>query len=521
MQFSDVIRSEYQDIMPGERSGLRFMFIPMNSEPQPFDGITLLGLGPGDPSLLTLQAWSILQNASEVILRTREHPVVSKMPDTVQVQSFDELTGSGIPGHEVCAQIVEKILAMGARPGGVIYAVPGHPFIGEAAAPEVARRARLQGLPLRIVGGISFLEPVCAALEISPAANTALADAVNLAAGHIPAFPPDIPAIVTHITNPAIARSVMGALAANYPGEHIVHLVHAPGTPQVRLEELPLSMIDQSVAFGSLTALYIPPLARGTSFEAFQEVIAHLRAPDGCPWDREQTHKSLRSSLLEETYEVLAAMDEEDPAGMCEEFGDLLLQIVLNAQIATEYQEFRMADVFKGIHDKIIRRHPHVFGEVEVSGTENVLQNWERLKAKERAASGKQETSLLSGISPALPALVQAEQYGKRAQRVGFDWTDIQGVWDKLEEEIRELRQTMTAEETTAELGDVLFAAVNLARWLNVDPESALREANLRFRQRFEKIEEGARRQGRSIGDLSLDEMEEIWQAAKKPDQAV
>jgi tetrapyrrole methylase family protein / MazG family protein len=269
-----------------------------------------------------------------------------------------------------------------------------------------------------------------------------------------------------------------------------------------------------------LTSLYVPPLEKGTSFEAFHEIIAHLRAPNGCPWDREQTHQTLRTNLLEETYEALAALDADDPTHMREEFGDLLLQITLHAQIANEYGEFNISQVIKGIYDKIIRRHPHVFGDWKVQGVEHVLQNWEKLKAAERAEeqeeSGGLEKGLLDGVEIALPALSQAEEIQRRAARVGFDWPNTQGVVDKINEECLELQHAEDLASRSDELGDLLFAVVNLSRHYEIDAESALRETNTRFRTRFAHIEKSARQQGKSLTDLTLDEMESYWQEAKK-----
>jgi tetrapyrrole methylase family protein/MazG family protein len=296
--------------------------------------------------------------------------------------------------------------------------------------------------------------------------------------------------------------------------------VHASGTPSQLVEDLPLHAIDQSPSIGLLTCLYIPPLEKGTSFESFQEIIAHLRAPNGCPWDREQDHQTLRANLLEETYEALAALDANDSNHMREEFGDLLLQITLHAQIANEYGEFNIAQVIKHIYDKIIRRHPHVFGDVKVSGVENVLQNWEKLKEAERTnelkENGTPEKGLLDGVALALPALSQAEEIQRRAARVGFDWQDALGVMDKINEECRELINADNQASKADELGDLLFSVVNLARHFEIDAESALRETNTRFRRRFAHIEQSAKATGKTIRDLSLDEMEAYWQEAKK-----
>ncbi len=238
--------------------------------------------------------------------------------------------------------------------------------------------------------------------------------------------------------------------------------------------------------------------------------------PDGCPWDREQTHLTLRADLLEETYEALAALDAGDPQGLREELGDLLLLILLHTQIASDDGEFTIADVLRGVHTKIVHRHPHVFGDMLAADAGTVLKNWEILKAEERASQGKSEASLLAGVSLALPALLQAEQYQKRAHHVGFDWSDVQGVRAKLEEELHEVDAAVGQAEQSAEIGDLLFAVVNLARWFHLDAESALREANARFYKRFSSIEAAARLQGRAVSDLSLDEMEALWQQAKK-----
>ena len=479
-------------------------------------GITLLGLGPGDPDLLTRQAWERIERLDEIYLRTRQHPVVTGFPADVRVYSFDELYESAPNFESVYEQIVTQVLELGRRPQGVVYAVPGHPFVAEATCPEIARRAREGGLPVRVIEGLSFLEPVWTAIGVDPFPHTALIDALELAALHVPPFPPSAPALVAQIHSREVASNVKLTLMSLYPDEHPVQMVHAAGTPRVQVESMPLYEIDRSLHIGLLTALYIPPLGPATSFEAFQEVIAHLRAPDGCPWDKEQTHQTLRSHLLEEAYEVLTALDADDGEAMREEFGDLLLQIILHAQIASEYGEFNMSEVLESIYTKIVRRHPHVFGSVELKDVEGVLQNWERLKEAERSANGKSGAGLLNGVALALPALIQAEEYQKRAARVGFDWTDVQGVIDKVREEFEELDQANDEVERAAELGDVLFAVVNLARWYDEDAESSLRQANARFRSRFAQIEASARAQGRSLSDLSLDEMEALWQQAKK-----
>lgn len=478
--------------------------------------ITILGLGPGDAGQLTRQAWQTLSEAGEVYLRTSQHPTVAGLPENLTVHSFDHFYEEEKNFEDVYARIVEEVLKLGRRPEGVLYAVPGHPFVAEATAPEIVRRADEAGIPVRVIEGLSFLEPTFTALRQDPLPHTAVVDALGLAAAHHPSFPPDAPALVAQLYSVMLAGEVKITLMAQYPDEHEVVLVHAAGTPDEILEEVPLYAIDQSEHIGLLTSLYIPALGERTSFEGFQELIAHLRAPEGCPWDREQTHQTLRTNLLEEAYEALEAIDHDEPAEMQEEFGDLLLQVVLQTQIASEYGEFTMANVIHDIHTKLVHRHPHVFGDVDLQDSTSVINNWERIKAAEREENGTaQEKGLLDGVSVAMPSLSVADLYQKRAARVGFDWPDIEGVFAKLAEETEEFRIASTDDERGEEFGDLLFALVNLGRWFGIDPESALRETNAKFRRRFATIEDFARKNKRPLSEMTLEEMDQIWEQAK------
>ena len=249
-----------------------------------------------------------------------------------------------------------------------------------------------------------------------------------------------------------------------------------------------------------------------SKFDALVEIIGRLRAPDGCPWDKEQTHQTLRGNLLSESYEVLEALDKGDAAELCEELGDLLLQIVLHAQIAKDEGEFQIGDVVRGIATKIIRRHPHIFGSRKVKDAEEVMHNWEALKKEERE-EGK---SMLAGVPKQMPALAYAYEISRRAVRVGFEWENLEGVIDKLAEEVKEIKDSANREEKAQEIGDLLFTMVNYARWEGVDPEAALREANQKFYRRFAKMEELARQRGQELPKLTLKEWDDLWEEAKK-----
>ncbi len=362
---------------------------------------------------------------------------------------------------------------------------------------------------------LALVSRVFDTLRFTPPSKLTLLEAQSLSSMHYPPFPPDMPALLTGVDSVDLALQIKKMLLAVYPREHEIMLVEGQRSKVEQLGDF--QPFDRLSATPS-TCLYIPSLGEGTSFESFAEVVAHLRAPDGCPWDQKQTHQTLRTHLLEEAYETLTAMDENDSAGMREEFGDLLLQIVLNAQIATETNEFSTALVIKGIYDKIVRRHPHVFGDVELNGVEGVLQNWEKIKEKERKENGvgEKEKGLLDGVPSALPALTQALEYQDRAARVGFDWPEVEGVLDKVREEIEEIKQAQNIDEVAAELGDLFFVLVNLARWRKVDAESALRGTNMKFKKRFGYVEQGAKKQGGNLSDMTLEEMDALWNEAKR-----
>ena len=346
-------------------------------------------------------------------------------------------------------------------------------------------------------------------LQISPPSKLLLLDAQTLASAHVPPYPPDMPVLLTNIGSDELALHLKNVLLTTYPGEHVVYVVDDEKKKEERIELL------DGEEFSKNICLYVPPLGEGTSFESFAEIVAHLRAPNGCPWDREQTHETLRKHLLEESYEAISAIDSGSFTDMREEFGDLLLQVVLQSQIANEENQFNVNQVIQGIHSKIVRRHPHVFGDLKLEDVNGVLANWEKLKEKERSDK-KQEKGLLDGVPLALPALSQAQEYQDRAARVGFDWPEIEGVLDKVKEEIEEIKNAETDFELASEIGDLFFALVNVARWKHIDAESALRGTNMKFKKRFAHVEQGAKRQARNLSELSLEEMDVLWNEAKK-----
>lgn len=479
-------------------------------------GITIIGLGPGESQYWTQAAYALLHQADEIYLRTIHHPSVVDIPG--KIYAFDEIYRQAGHRDEANQQVAAEVVRLGQRDAGVIYAVPGHPGLDDATVPLIYPLAEAAHVPVTLIPGLSVLEATLTALNLTPRHKLQITTAAELAPRHHPPLAPDQPALVTGLANQNVAAQVKHTLLNAYAGNFTVTLVRAAGAPLEQVWSCRLGELDQQPQLDESTTLYLPADGANSSLPTFQETIAHLRAPEGCPWDQAQTHQSLRPFLLEETFEVLEALDAADPAALAEELGDLLLQIVLHTQIATGAGDFRMGEVIGHINRKLVRRHPHVFGNISVKGVEEVTSNWEAIKKAERLTANNQHAaapSVLDGIPPALPALAQALAISKRAVRVGFEWPNIEGVLDKLIEEAREIAEATDPAHLESEIGDLLFCVVNLARWRHVDPESALRTTNARFIRRFKKIETLAAAQGKSLTEMSLAEMDILWDEAK------
>ncbi|GAC1497932.1 MAG: nucleoside triphosphate pyrophosphohydrolase [Ktedonobacteraceae bacterium] len=495
--------------------------------------ITIVGLGPGGINDLTLEARKVLTQAASVgqaiYFRTTIHPTVEAFkqdtPD-VRIESFDRLYDESDDWTTLYQQIATELCDLGAR-GPVIYAVPGHPLIGEISVQLVLKLARERGLSTRIVAGLSFIEPVCTLLELDPFNHGAqLVDATNLAAlrpdevaGKII---PTMPLLVVQVYNRRLASEVKLTLGECYPDEWPVKLVRAAGVDEDEtVIEMPLYELDRNNFANHLSTLYVPPVDELSALrmpETLRYLIMRLRRdPDGCPWDHKQTHQSLTKYVIEETYEVVEALEENDMQKLAEELGDLLLQVYLHAEIARQDGDFALGDVFEHINAKMIRRHPHIFGDVEVNSAGQVVQNWEAIKRQERVSAGLdvQNESVLDRVPQSTPALIVAQEYQKRAAKTGFEFSDLQEVYAKVEEELNELKQATNLEDQREELGDLLFIVTKLARFLNIDAEEALRASNRKFRQRFQAMEAAARQSERTLTSYTIEEWIALWKQAK------
>jgi tetrapyrrole methylase family protein/MazG family protein len=515
--------------------------------------ITILGLGPGRWEELTVQARAVLEQAATnqkpVFFRTLIHPIIEPLKREIPglcITSFDSFYDEAAHWDTLYQRIAQEICMQAEQQPPVLYAVPGHPLIGEASVQAILQQARERGLSTSIVAGLSFLEPVCAALELDLfASGMQVIDATDLAvlrsdeiAGKVI---PTVPLLVAHIYHWQQARAVKLALGECYPDEWPVKLVHSTGlagsetvgeqdggkphpytTAGETVIKMPLYEIDRNSFANHFNTLYVPPLEALDALrvpETLRYITMRLRRdPDGCPWDREQTHRSLTHYVIEETYEVVEVLEENDLEKLAEELGDLLLQVYLHAEIARQDGDFNIGDVYEHVNAKLIRRHPHVFGQVEVENAGQVVQNWEEIKRQERIAAGKdvQSESVLDGVPHASPALIVAQKYQKRAARIGFDYANLQAVLAKLTEELQELQEAATPEHRLEEMGDVLFMVARVARELNIDAEEALRSANRKFRHRFQAMERITRQEGRTFSSYNHDEWLHLWRRVKQ-----
>jgi tetrapyrrole methylase family protein/MazG family protein len=550
-----------------------------NLDPRIEWDLALVGLGPSSLDFMTRRALQIVdlveQGKIRGFVRTRSHPASRELLEKLggSLTCFDPLYARFDDYDALYSEMARRVVdaAVSVRDShsslqAVAYFVPGSPLVAEDSCLRALELAKAAGLAVEVVPGVSFVEAVMAAVGADALAEPSLqvVDAYRIEEAVLG----EGAMVVAQCHSVQLLSSIKLALIDDVGPDHRVALVDAAGTPAERVLWVELSEIDKcGFEPGNLTSVFVPASERapGRALRNFVDLVERLRGPGGCPWDAAQTHHSLGRHLLEETYEVLEALESlppEAPGGepdygayarLEEELGDLLFQIAFHATLAKEAGAFTIADVARGIHEKLVARHPHVFGEAKVSGPAEVASNWEVLKAKE-----KQRESLMDDIPTSLPALLLAHKIQRRASSVGFDWNDADGVIAKVQEEFAELETELRrarsaqgsvrgsgaesghlSEGTRAgsrsdtsggetgerwavappglvdEFGDLLFSLVNLARHLRIDPEQALRKACRRFAQRFKYMEKTAAAEGKSLAELSESELEELWERAK------
>ena len=486
--------------------------------------ITIIPLGT--PETIT-EAAKAATRADLLFLQTAEHPCAEYWLENRLFRTepipLDEFYNRSFDFDELNEQISEKLIAAFDGPGveNVGFAVLGR-SAGADLMEKLLAKCEKAGAAVRVLPSAGFAQAALAACFSSGVRY--FSDYDLRSAQSLRVSGTDLPLVIEEIDTLLRAGEVKLALTEYYPDEFPVHIAKMDENCRYAVRTLPLFELDRpenAALYGADAVLVVPPCTLTErsrhGFDGLMEVMHRLRAPGGCPWDAEQTHKSLRSSLIEESYEVLDALDREDMPALEEELGDLLLQIVFHAVIEEELREFTMRDVTTGIVSKLIYRHPHVFGDVHVNGADDVLVNWENLKQKEK----HQQTvaDAMRSVPAAFPALMRSYKIQKKASHVGFDWPDAASALPKVSEEAEEVRLAMAegrADHIAEEIGDLLFACVNVARLLKVDPELALGAATDKFMRRFVSMEQLILADGKTLSEMSLDEMDVYWDRIKK-----
>ncbi len=501
--------------------------------------IVVIGLGPGGWDHLTIGSWEALKEGRQIFLRTAKHPIVKELTERgIKFSTFDYLYEEKKTFPEVYRSIADILIQELDKETvleSVYYAVPGHPLVAEESVQLLLRECPALGIQITFVPAMGFLDSLITAIKFDPVEGLLVLDALKFEKEDLV---PCRHTIFAQVYNRLVASDLKLSLLEVYPPEHPAVVVRrASITEEETVTCVPLAELDHLDWFDYLTSVYLEPITEVTIRKPCQypldplvEVMEDLLSPQGCPWDREQDHFTLRPYLIEETYEVLEAIEKKDMHKLKEELGDLLLQIVFHTMLAQNRGDFTCQDVVEEISRKMIRRHPHVFGGLSVKHSAEVLKNWEQIKAAERGGD-PQRGRILDQLNRSLPALLLAEEVQKKASKAGFDWKDAQGAWDKLLEEVHELKDALLGQNRKGraaerqdverqaaveeELGDLLFAIVNVARFTKLSPEAALYKSIHKFINRFNYIEDVLLKKNKKWDEMDIHKLNILWEQAK------
>ena len=478
--------------------------------------ITIVGLGPGEYSLISQGALEVLKNSSRIYLRTEKHPIMDKLKHEIKYKTLDHFYQEDEDFDNVYNNISSFIVEE-SKNGDLVYVVPGHPRVAEKTVSIIDQIAKSKGIETEIIASMSFVDAMFNYLAIDPAEGFKLIDAFEIENSYIDT---NTSMIITQIYDRFIASNVKLALMDYYDDEQEVCIVRAAGVKNLESKKfVKLYELDRNDNnFDYLTSLYIPKSEKQmyNTVKDLENIVADLRGENGCEWDKKQTHESLKEHIIEEAYELVQAIANDDIDEMIEELGDLLLHVVFHSQIGKEEGYFDLREVVNGICNKLVYRHPHVFKNVEVD-MNTYDKTWEDLKKKEKGE--KTITESLKRIPNSLPALTKAKKVQYKAALVGFDWDNIEDVFKKIVEEYKELldeHKQGNIKYIKEELGDLIFSIVNLARFLDINPEEALNLTTDKFIKRFEYIENSAMNCQKNLEDMTLEEMDKLWNEAKK-----
>lgn len=475
--------------------------------------IRIIGLGPGSENDLTIGSLSIMKSARRLYLRTEKHPNVEYLKNLgINFETFDYFYENGKEFEEVYNEIAAEIM----KHDDVVYAVPGNPLVAEKSVQLIIEQATKMGTAIEIIPAVSFVDAVINALRIDPVEGLKIIDGLQLNEQQ-----PDLDVgnLVTQVYSRFVASNIKISLMEHYEDEQEVYLLRAAGVPGLeRIEKMPLYEIDRVDWVDYLTSLYIPAARhrRSYSFKDLLMVMDKLRGEGGCPWDREQNHETLKKYLIEESYEVIDAIDRDDMESLKEELGDVLFQVVFHSQIGKEFGEFDIRDVIHGVTNKMISRHTHVFGGDTCITSDDVVSTWEKNKKKEKNISSLTED--LKSIPRVLPALTRSYKLQEKAAGIGFDWEDVEGPISKVHEELNEFLEVYKSQnydKIIEEMGDLLFSIVNVCKFMKIDPETALTGTIDKFIKRFSYMEKESAKLGKNLGEMTLTEMDMLWNNAK------
>lgn len=480
--------------------------------------IKIVGLGPGAKEALTIGTVWELESCKNIFLRTEKHPTVDYLKEkNIEFDTYDNIYETMQSFDEVYLNIAKDLVEKHKEVGDLVYAVPGHPLVAEKSVFNLIEECKKNNIEYKVIPAVSFIDAMMEGLMIDPIEGLKVIDAFDI---NNMILDKRIGTVITQVYNQLIASEVKLRLLEQYDDETEIFYVRAAGIKgEESIRKIPLYELDMQEDIDYLTSIYIPKdLNNKKDFNDLLEIVEILRGENGCPWDREQTHKSLEKALVEESYEVIDAIDRDDDNGLIEELGDVLLQVVFHASIGKEDGYFDINEVIGAICHKMISRHPHVFGDLtDVNTSKDVLFKWDELKKEEKGYETLSEE--MRGITKGLPALLRAHKVQNKAKKAGFDFEDIDSMINKLKEEIQEVidvYNTKNMDKIKDEVGDLLFSCVNIARFLNVDEELALNSTIDKFIKRFSYIEEKVKDKGLELQGVNLDEMNKLWEESKK-----
>lgn len=479
--------------------------------------IYVVGLGPGSTDALTLGAINRINSGSKNFLRTKNHPTIQYFIDNnISFKSYDHIYEEEEDFNKVYGKIAEELIEEAKGNTDINYFVPGNPMVAEKTVEILIER----DIDIEIVSGMSFIEPMIELVGRDPINGLKIVDGTIFNRLMIDI---NVDMIITQVYNQRILSDIKLILSEVYGDNYYIYVVHNAGIEdKEEVHNIPIYLLDRIEKVGHLTSIYISKIdEKGKKVFDFNDVVGImglLRGENGCPWDMEQTHESIRQNAIEEAYELVDAIDKEDIDNLVEELGDLLLQVIFHCQIGYEEGEFNPIEVTSALGNKLIYRHPHIFLEKGVENSKEVVYNWNKLKDSQRGFVSF--TEKLKSL-PKLPALMKSYKIQEKAAEIGFDWKDIKGPLNKVVEEYEEVLEAM--EELSGgdgrveeELGDLFFAIVNLARFLDIDPEVALNKTNNKFINRFELMEKESICLGKKLEDMTLEELDALWNLAKE-----